>query len=236
MWSKILACRLMRMCNGARRLQGCISRRRCLAEEPVWGWECRRLNTETEEAESDDRPAEPLVGRGRRRKWRGWQDFPFPGAALEEFRRGMDDVFVTLDRRFGVPRLDGLTHRSGTGFGMRRRDRSGSGLLPAVDVREMSDKYLLVADVPGMTRGDISVKVGSDRVLTIKGGMGRSEENAEGDWVCRERVVGGFVRAFRLPDTADVQKIKASVQQGVLTVEISKMESAAEHDREITVD
>jgi HSP20 family protein len=104
--------------------------------------------------------------------------------------------------------------------------------MPAVDVREEDDRFVLSADIPGVERKDVEVTM-EDGVLTIKGERhAETEEKREG-FHRRERVHGTFLRQFTLPDTVDADSISATVKEGVLHIEIPKQ--AKPEPRKITV-
>ena len=92
---------------------------------------------------------------------------------------------------------------------------------PAVDIREEENRYLLSADIPGISRENIDITL-ENGVLTLKGE--RTGENGTDDTQYRrkERVHGTFVRQFTLPDTVDTQNISATVKDGVLDIVIPK--------------
>lgn len=95
--------------------------------------------------------------------------------------------------------------------------------MPAVDIREEDDRFLLIADLPGVDRKDVEITV-EDHVLTFKGERSTvTEENKEG-FRRRERIHGSFLRQFTLPDTADTENISATVNAGVLEISIPKQQ------------
>jgi len=103
---------------------------------------------------------------------------------------------------------------------------------PAVDIREEENRYVLEADIPGISREDLDITL-EDSVLTIKGERTvTSEENNEG-YRRRERAHGSFVRQFTLPDTVNTETISAAVVNGVLEIGIPKQ--AKPEPRKITV-
>ena len=93
--------------------------------------------------------------------------------------------------------------------------------VPAVDIVEEKDRFVLRADVPGVEPTDIDVSMDAG-VLTISGQ--RFEEKREEESGLRrvERVSGRFFRRFTLPDTADAESIKAHSKNGILEVTIPK--------------
>ena len=104
--------------------------------------------------------------------------------------------------------------------------------MPAVDIREEDDRFVLSADIPGVERKDVEVTM-EDGVLTIKGERhAETEEKREG-FHRRERVHGTFLRQFTLPDTVNADNISATVKEGVLHIEIPKQ--AKPEPRRITV-
>lgn len=104
--------------------------------------------------------------------------------------------------------------------------------MPSVDVREEQDRFVFLADIPGVDPKDIEVTC-EHGVLTIKGERKtESEEEREG-YRRMERSRGSFYRRLNLPDSADAEHIRASSKHGVLELTIPKMEKA--RPRKITV-
>jgi len=118
-----------------------------------------------------------------------------------------------------------------------------------VDVEETAQQYTFVADVPGLGKNDIKVQVNKDRVLSISGERQQHSKSSNAstsktaDTVDvsasegqkaeqkaqhrrQERRFGTFKRTWNLPEDADVSQIKASVEQGVLTLVINRTQPA----------
>ena len=96
--------------------------------------------------------------------------------------------------------------------------------VPAVDVKEEANQFVITADIPGVDPKDIEVTA-ENNMLTIKGEReSESTEEKEG-YKRMERSRGTFYRRFSLPDTADVDKIKADSRNGVLQLTIPKRET-----------
>lgn len=94
--------------------------------------------------------------------------------------------------------------------------------VPAVDIHEEKDRYVLRADVPGVAAEDIDVSM-DNGVLNVSGER-RPEARSENTGVQRiERTTGRFFRHFTLPDTADAEGISAKVSNGILEVTIPKL-------------
>jgi HSP20 family protein len=93
-----------------------------------------------------------------------------------------------------------------------------SGNLP-LDVIEDELKYTLFADVPGLNKLDLSIRLSKDNVLTISGE--RKVASEEGV-LSQERPVGPFKRQWTLPEDADSAAISAKVTDGVLSITVGK--------------
>jgi len=107
-----------------------------------------------------------------------------------------------------------------------------SAWMPAVDIKEEAQQFVIQADIPGVDPKDIELSM-ENAVLTIKGER-QSENQDEGQNYKRvERTSGSFYRRFSLPDTADSDKISANGKNGVLQISIPKRELAK--PRKITV-
>lgn len=97
--------------------------------------------------------------------------------------------------------------------------------VPAVDIREEPERFLVEADVPGVKPEDIEVTM-ENGVLSIRGERRYEKDSSDNGARRIERAHGVFYRRFALPDTADPEKIKARGDNGVLVIEIGKRESA----------
>jgi HSP20 family protein len=106
-----------------------------------------------------------------------------------------------------------------------------------VDIREDDKNYYISADVPGLRKDDIKIRVDGNHLLTITGQRKeeRDEKDDQGNVQRVERVVGTYVRQFQLPDNIDPDHIQAKVDHGVLKLTIPKNEEAAK-PREIPVE
>ncbi|NQV87878.1 MAG: Hsp20/alpha crystallin family protein [Woeseiaceae bacterium] len=98
---------------------------------------------------------------------------------------------------------------------------AATGWVPAVDIMEEKQGFLLRADLPGVNPADIDVSMDAG-VLTLSG-VRHAEERAEDTAVQRaERVTGQFFRRFTLPETADADGITATSRNGILELAIPK--------------
>lgn len=93
---------------------------------------------------------------------------------------------------------------------------------PAVDIYETDDGLTVVADVPGVGKEGLDINV-DDRILTIRGTVSRPRQEGI---IADEFGMMSYFRQFRLSDEVDQSKIKASLEQGVLTLKLPKAERA----------
>jgi HSP20 family protein len=103
----------------------------------------------------------------------------------------------------------------------------GSGQwVPRVDVREEAERFLIVADLPGIEPDQIEIQMDKG-VLSIKGQRNSDAQADDGRYSRIERRQGSFQRDFALPDCADAEAIVASGRNGVLEISIPKKAASA---------
>ena len=96
--------------------------------------------------------------------------------------------------------------------------------MPAMDVVETEDDFVLRADLPGMTEDDVKIEF-EDGTLTISGER-RSEHETKNEGYYRvERAYGSFSRSLTLPQGVDPERVSASFDKGVLEVRVPKPEA-----------
>ncbi|XP_075635701.1 18.5 kDa class I heat shock protein-like [Castanea sativa] len=93
-----------------------------------------------------------------------------------------------------------------------------------VDWKETPETHVFKADLPGLNKEEVKVEVEDDRVLQISGERKVEKEEKKDTWHRGERSSGKFLRRFRLPENAKMDQIKASMENGVLTVTVPKVE------------
>ena len=111
-------------------------------------------------------------------------------------------------------------------------DTASVSWLPHVDIHEEPERFLVVADVPGVEGKDIEITAAKG-VLTIKGERRAEKKSSKDGYERVERASGTFLRRFTLPESADAEAIKATHVNGVLEVTIPKR--AQEQPRRISV-
>ena len=110
------------------------------------------------------------------------------------------------------------------------RARSGTAAETAafanarIDWRETPEAHIFKADIPGVKKEEVKVEVEDGNVLKISGQRAREKEEKTDTWRRVERSSGEFLRRFRLPENAKVDEVKASLENGVLTVTVPKKE------------
>ena len=103
--------------------------------------------------------------------------------------------------------------------------RQLSAYVPAFEVKETNEAFVLKADIPGVAESDVDIAV-HNNILTISGTR-NAEERKEGDsFALYERQYGSFSRSFSLPDTADGERVEAKLENGVLALTIWKRAEA----------
>ena len=102
-------------------------------------------------------------------------------------------------------------------------ERDSRRWVPQMDLIEAEDHFVLKADLPGLSEGDVSIEV-QDGTLTISGERKAEHEAQERGWYRVERSFGSFSRSLTLPEGVDAEAISAEFDRGVLEVRIPKPE------------
>ena len=94
-----------------------------------------------------------------------------------------------------------------------------------VDIRNAGKSYQIIADIPGITKQDAKVDIDDNRMLTItaeRNSYKKFDDKENDSFIRIERSQGLVKRSIRLPDDADEDKVSASFENGVLTIDIQK--------------
>ena len=105
---------------------------------------------------------------------------------------------------------------------------------PAMDVVETDDHYVLRADLPGVSEGDVKIEL-DENVLTISGERKSAHKETKEGYYRVERAYGSFSRMLTLPEGVDADGISANFDRGVLEVKIPKPEPRKPRKVEISV-
>lgn len=121
---------------------------------------------------------------------------------------------------------------------LRRRvhakaDLASSDWVPAVDITEEQDRFVIYADVPGVEAKDIEITL-DNGLLTLKGHRSALRSEEQQRYKRTERVSGSFLRRFTLPNSVDAAKVSARSRNGILELVIPKSQQA--QTRKITVE
>ena len=138
-----------------------------------------------------------------------------PMRELSSLRNEMDRLFNTV---FDTPSASG---------GMRR-------WVPAMDLVETPEHFVLRADLPGLGQDDVKIEI-EDNVLTVSGERKAEHDSREEGFYRMERAFGAFSRSLTLPKGVNADAVAASFDRGVLEVHIPKPEQAKPRRIEISV-
>ena len=104
--------------------------------------------------------------------------------------------------------------------------------IPAVDIFEKGDDLVIRAEIPGVEKDDLDIRI-ENNTLVLSGERKRETEIEERDAYRLERSFGLFTRSFTLPKTVDSARISASFKNGVLELTLPKVEQAKPQKIEI---
>lgn len=93
--------------------------------------------------------------------------------------------------------------------------------MPAVNVREKADSYMIEVAAPGFEKSDFKVSM-EDGIMTIRAERKAESEDKEKDYIRKEFSYSSFERRFTLPDGVEADKVKAEVKNGVLHIDIPR--------------
>jgi HSP20 family protein len=133
-----------------------------------------------------------------------------PARELDALQGEMNRLFSSF---FDTP-----TGAPGNGIAARR-------WIPAMDLVETDEHFVLKADLPGMTESDVSIEVESN-VLTVAGERKAEHEERHEGYYRIERATGAFSRSLTLPEGINSEAVTASFHNGVLEVRIPKPEQS----------
>jgi HSP20 family protein len=97
------------------------------------------------------------------------------------------------------------------------------GTMPKIDIKDLKDKVVVKAELPGMAEDQINVEI-SDNVMTISGEKVEEKEKEDEGYYYKESHSGSFSRSFSLPSEVVSEKAEAEMKNGVLTISLPKIE------------
>jgi HSP20 family protein len=101
-------------------------------------------------------------------------------------------------------------------------------LLPAADVYETTDEFVVELEVPGYEEKELGIEV-TDHMVTVKGERKEAKEEVEKTFRLRERLERQFERRFELPADADTKHVRAKFTKGVLELHAPKLAAPKPH-------
>jgi HSP20 family protein len=119
-------------------------------------------------------------------------------------------------------------------FSDRLEDTEITDWTPAIDIDENDDAFVVVADLPGLTKKDISINI-KENMLTISGERKIEKKDENKNYYRSERRYGSFKRSYQLTDQVITDKISAAFKDGVLTVTVPKAEEVKPKEIDIKV-
>jgi HSP20 family protein len=152
------------------------------------------------------------------------------GGSASRYRDPFIEMRAEMDRIFD-------NFLGPTFFGRRplvsRSEPSGIG-APIVDIRENDKEFVFEAELPGIGEKDVQVTL-RNGVLSLKGEKRSKRDEKRDTYHLVERNYGSFERSFRLPDSADEEKIAADFNNGVLRIVVPKRAEAIRTDKSIPI-
>jgi HSP20 family protein len=133
------------------------------------------------------------------RWWDPWRDL---ATVQEKMNQLFEDTFTRRGREEGL---------------------GGATWAPAVDIYETDGAVVVKAEVPGIDKDNVGIEV-KDGILTLRGERKFEREVKEENYHRMERSYGAFVRSFSVPGSIDADKISAKLKDGVLEINLPKVE------------
>jgi HSP20 family protein len=107
--------------------------------------------------------------------------------------------------------------------------------VPAVNIKEESDKFLVTLAIPGIKKEDCRIQV-ENGMLTVSSNTHTEKEDKNEKYSRYEYNYSSFSRTFSLPDNADGDNVKAKYENGELKIELQKKEKTLSSSKEIIIE
>jgi HSP20 family protein len=136
--------------------------------------------------------------------------------------RGMDELLEHYNRAIGNPNI------------MDIELLPKGDWTPRVDIAETDKSFIIKMDVPEVDKKNVKISV-KNSVLSIKGERLQEKEESGKKFHRMERYHGTFCRSFTLPENVDIEEINATFKDGLLTVEVPKLEKTKSPEVEVKI-
>ncbi|NMB80603.1 MAG: Hsp20/alpha crystallin family protein [Ignavibacteria bacterium] len=103
---------------------------------------------------------------------------------------------------------------------------------PRIDISEDENSLNVIAEIPGIKKENLKITL-QDNILTIEGEKKKEEEAKDKNYYRSERVFGSFKRCFTLPTEVDSEKVDAKFEEGILKINIKKLEPKPKNEKVI---
>jgi len=113
-------------------------------------------------------------------------------------------------------------------FGFNLNDN----FYPRIDISEDKENINVTAEIPGVKKDEIKITL-QDNILTIEGEKKKESEKKEKNYFRSERMYGSFKRSFTLPDLVDSEKVEAKFEEGMLNIQLKKIEQRKRNEKVI---
>lgn len=110
----------------------------------------------------------------------------------------------------------------------------GASLIPAVNIRETEDLFIVEMAAPGMKKEDFVIEI-KEGVLMISSEHKEEKEEKKENFTRKEFSYNKFNRSFSLPENVNAEKIKATYKEGLLLIELPKLEKSAPKVKKVTI-
>jgi len=145
-----------------------------------------------------------------------------PARELLNMEREFNKLFNDFGKRIGFSESDS------------KDEYENAVWMPLTDIKEDKDKYVVMLDLPGVTRDDVKVSY-ADGQLSISGERKQEKESKDSKFHRVERAYGRYYRSFTLPQQVKEDKIVAEFKDGQLTVTVPKAEETKPKELEIKI-
>lgn len=145
---------------------------------------------------------------------------PRSESSLSHWQHEMNQLFDRFNKDFGLSQIGSMN--------------SFDEYSPRIEINDLDDEYLIKAEVPGMTEKDITVSLRENNLI-LEGDRKFSRKKQDDEHYFSEFHYGSFYRNIPLRDDVNPDKVKASYKNGILTVELEKVEETHQRTKKIPV-